>query len=139
VKDADPVPIALAFIAAINAHDVDALVTLMTPDHLFVDAGGQTVRGSTAMRDGWTSYFQGFPDYHIGVRELLTFREVVGVFGTASGTYAPDGNMSAENSWEIPAAWEARVRNGRVCEWRVYADNAPVSEIMAKTEFTRGA
>ncbi len=131
MKDADPVPIALGFVAAINAHDVDALVTLMTPDHVFVDAGGQTVRGSTAMREGWTSYFQSFPDYQIVIREVLTFKDIVGIFGSAKGTHAPDGRMSEENRWEVPAAWEAKVRAGRVYEWRVYAENAPVSDIMA--------
>ena len=30
--------VAMAFVAKINAHDVDGLVALMTPDHLFVDA-----------------------------------------------------------------------------------------------------
>ena len=31
------------FVAAINGHDIEALTSLMTPDHLFVDSLGNRV------------------------------------------------------------------------------------------------
>jgi ketosteroid isomerase-like protein len=34
--------------------------------------------------------------------------------------------------WRTPAAWKAVVRDGKVTEWRVFADNKPVYEILAK-------
>jgi hypothetical protein len=34
--------------------------------------------------------------------------------------------------WRTPAAWLAVVRGGMVLEWRVFADNKPVYEILAK-------
>jgi hypothetical protein len=40
------------FVAAINAHDLEALTSLMTPDHLFVDAMGNHVQGAQSMLDG---------------------------------------------------------------------------------------
>jgi uncharacterized protein (TIGR02246 family) len=44
------------FVAAINAHDPDAIGTLMTDDHLFVDAEGNEHRGRVAMRAAWRGY-----------------------------------------------------------------------------------
>jgi hypothetical protein len=37
-----------------------------------------------------------------------------------------------ENRWRIPAAWRAIVHDGLVQEFRVYADNKPVYDILAK-------
>ena len=57
----------MAFVAKINAHDVDDLVALMTPEHLFVDALNNSFRGAEQMRQGWKFYFGMFPDYAIEV------------------------------------------------------------------------
>jgi len=35
-------------------------------------------------------------------------------------------------SWRTPAAWKAVVRDGKVVEWRVFADNKPVYEILGR-------
>ena len=48
--------VAMAFVAKINAHDVDGLVALMTPGHLFVDALNNSFRGAEQMRQGWKFY-----------------------------------------------------------------------------------
>ena len=37
-----PLEVAEAFVAAINSGEVNRLVRLMTPDHMFVDADGST-------------------------------------------------------------------------------------------------
>jgi hypothetical protein len=38
-----------------------------------------------------------------------------------------------DNKWRTPAPWLAVVENGLVKEWRVYADNKPVYDILAKS------
>ena len=43
----------LAFVDAINAHDVDRLGELMTDDHTFVDPYGNKVTGREPMLAGW--------------------------------------------------------------------------------------
>jgi hypothetical protein len=48
----------------------------------------------------------------------------VAVFGTASGTSKRDGKFSSDGFWEIPAAWKAIVRDGRIAEWCVYAESS---------------
>jgi uncharacterized protein (TIGR02246 family) len=124
------VDVALAFVDRINRHDVAGLVALMTEDHRFVDGLGQEMRGREQMERGWRGYFAWFPDYSIKVNNALSDGNVVALFGTAQGTYSVDSKRLAENHWEIPAAWKAVIRNQRVAEWRVYADNEPVWKIM---------
>ena len=41
------------FVAAINSHDVETLVALMAPGHVFVDSLGNWIEGVVTMRTGW--------------------------------------------------------------------------------------
>jgi ketosteroid isomerase-like protein len=122
--------VALAFVDRINRHDVGGLVALMTEDHRFVDGLGQEVRSREQMETAWLGYFAWFPDYSIQVDDALSDGSVVALFGTAQGTYSVKGALPAPTHWKIPAAWKAGVRNERVSEWRVYADNEPVWKVM---------
>jgi ketosteroid isomerase-like protein len=122
--------VALAFVDRINRHDVSGLVALMTADHRFVDGLGHEARGREQMERGWLGYFAWFPDYSIKVDDTLSNRNVVALFGIAEGTYSEKGTLVPDAHWKIPAAWKAVVRNQRVSEWRVYADNEPVRKVM---------
>lgn len=122
--------VVLGFVEAINCHDVDGLASLMTEDHCFIDGLEQLVRGRERMKTGWAGYFGWFPDYSVKVDDILSKGNMVGLFGTAQGTYSINGRLLPENHWEIPAAWKAVVQGGRISEWHVYADNEPVWKIM---------
>ena len=124
--------VAKAFVRAINRQDVDALAELMTEEHRFVDGLGNVVVGRDRMRAAWKSYFGMVPDYTITVEEIHCDGPVVAMFGTAQGTYAVDGRLLAENRWQTPAAFRAQVEHGKVAEWRVYADNEPIRQIIAR-------
>jgi ketosteroid isomerase-like protein len=126
----------LAFIAFINAHDVNGLLALMSDDHRFVDSLGVSFHGREGMRTAWEGYFAWFPDYRIVVEDLLEQSGLVLVTGRASGTYAISGKLPEENYWEAPAVWKAFVEDGQVTYWQVYADNHPVREIMKKYEIS---
>ncbi len=119
------------FVRRINEHNVDGVIALMSKDHLFVDSLGEQVQGREAMRRAWTGYFGFFPDYAITAGELVQKGGVFILLGTARGTYCVEGELPEKNRWAIPAAWKAVVRNNRIAEWRVYADNDPVRRIMA--------
>jgi len=86
------------------------------------------------MRAGWRGYYAFCPDYWVSHEEVLQNGNLVAVFGSAGGTVAAQGTLPAENQWRIPAAWLAVVEKGLVKEWRVYADNKPVYDIMAKAK-----
>jgi uncharacterized protein (TIGR02246 family) len=128
-----PASTAQAFVRAINRHDVDALAELMSPEHCFIDSLGNTVRGREKMQAGWAAYFMMVPDYTIAVEETYTDGPIVVMLGIAEGTYAPDGKLNAENRWKTPAVFRALVEEGKVAEWRVYADNEPIREHMRKS------
>jgi ketosteroid isomerase-like protein len=125
------VDVAMSFVARINDRDVPGIVALMAPDHVFIDGLGNTFNGRDKMRQGWIGYFQWFPDYSIEITEAFDHGNVVALFGKARGTFAVNGKLMKENSWEIPAAWRTVVKDGLVAEWQVYCDNDPVRKIMA--------
>ena len=118
----------------INEHDANKLAALMTEDHVFIDSLGQTVRTREKMRAGWNAYFAFCPDYWVSHEEILQSGNLVAVFGAAGGTIAANGKLPPENKWRIPASWMAVVQDGLVKEWRVYADNKPVYDILAKSK-----
>jgi ketosteroid isomerase-like protein len=126
----------LDFMDRINRRDADKLAEAMTEDHVFVDSLGQSVRGREKMRAAWRGYFGLCPDYRVAHEEILQNANVVAVFGTAGGTIAANGKLPAENQWRTPAAWLAIVESGLVKEWRVYADNKPVYDILARSKST---
>lgn len=114
----------LAFVEAINAHDMNRLTELMSADHVFVDAHGNDVAGNEKMIAGWRGYFEWFPDYYIEVTEIfegeLTAekRQTFALVGFAGASFK--GNADA--SWRLPAAWKAIVKENRIALWQVFAD-----------------
>jgi ketosteroid isomerase-like protein len=119
---------ALAFTDRINAHDVEGLGTLMSDDHVFIDAHGNEVRGKERMITGWRGYFDWFSDYYIEITDIFEEGERLALFGFAGGSFK---NKKAE-SWRLPAAWKASVKDGRVTLWQVFADTKIPFEIIAR-------
>ncbi|HEX9202012.1 MAG TPA: nuclear transport factor 2 family protein [Acidobacteriaceae bacterium] len=115
----------LSFVAAINRHDTDGLVALMAPDHLFIDSLGNRVSDAKSMEAGWSGYFAMCPDYWIRTDDVVADGGMVLAVGEAGGSISGV-------SWQTPAAWKAVIRDGEVTEWRVFADNKPVYEILAR-------
>jgi uncharacterized protein (TIGR02246 family) len=127
-----PAAVAHAFVEAINHRSPEEIASLMTEDHVFIDALGTRVTGREQMQKGWQGYFAMVPDYSITVDETFAEGLVVAMLGTAQGTWAPGGSLKPENRWQTPAAWRAVVRGSSIAEWRVYADNEPIRQIMAR-------
>ena len=125
-----PRDVVLAFADCISRQDVDGMCSLMTEDHMFVDAVDTMVQGRDEMRKGWITYFSWVPDYTIQCEEILEKAGLVLAIGRAGGTYQAAKGMSEEAKWDIPAAWKAVVRDHRIAEWRVYADNEPMRRLM---------
>lgn len=122
--------IALEYINAINRKDITALCSLMSIDHLFIDAHDNRIVGKDTMRQSWIDYFAMFPDYTIGIDEILEKDNLICFLGYASGTYRNLKNEQNSNYWKIPAAWTAIVRDNQVKQWQVYADNIIVTDII---------
>lgn len=108
----------LAFIERINAHDVESLGALMSDDHTFIDAHANQISGRETMLTGWRGYFEWFPDYTIEITDTFEDGDNFALFGFAGGSFK--GKQS--ESWRLPAAWKATMRDGRIALWQVYAD-----------------
>lgn len=102
---------ALRFNEKINQRDLEGLAQLMTDDHTFIDNAGEITRGKEVMKEGWREFLEKYPDYR-NVFTSVTVRDgVVVMVGYSTCSYEPlDG----------PNIWTAKVRDGRVSEWRVY-------------------
>jgi ketosteroid isomerase-like protein len=114
-------------VAAISSQNVSAIAHLLADDHVFVDALGNTMQGASTMEGAWRGYFTMCPDYWIRPAHVLAEGDLVLAAGEAGGTI--DGQP-----WRTPAAWKAVIRGGQVAEWRVFADNKPVYEILARRQ-----
>jgi len=130
----NPVETVLKFMDCINERDPEKLSEMMTEDHEFIDSLGQSTRGREKMRAAWRGYYTFCPDYWVTHEEVLSNRNIVAVFGAAGGTIASGTQLPSENKWRTPAAWLAVVADGLVKQWRVYADNKPVYDIIAKSK-----
>lgn len=64
------------------------------------------------------------PDYWIQIHDVASNDVTVLAAGEAGGTI--DGVP-----WRTPSAWKAVIGDASVLEWRVFADNKPVYEILA--------
>jgi ketosteroid isomerase-like protein len=134
MSSSSPTQVALDFIQHINGHSPDALAQSMTENHCFIDSTGRKVEGREQMRGGWGGYFSMFPDYEMTVESSVESGGIAVVFGVARGTFAVAGQLRPENRWEMPFAVRATVASGKVQEWRVYADNHVVFEIMSRNK-----
>lgn len=115
----------LSFVAAVNRHDVEALRLLMADDHAFVDGLGNRAVGADTMKAGWSGYYAMCPDYWIRADNVVADGSLVLAVGEAGGSIDGVG-------WRTPAAWKALICEGKVMEWRVFTDNKPVYEILAR-------
>jgi ketosteroid isomerase-like protein len=120
-----PTETVLEFLDRINQRNVDKLTELMTEDHTFIDTLGNSNQGREKMRAGWRGYYAMCPDYWVSHEQIFESGSLVAVFGFAGGTISGI-------KWKTPASWLGVVEQGRVKEWRVYADNKPVYDILAK-------
>ena len=126
--------IVLSFVKAINDHDVDEILNLMSEDHIFIDATGHYTIGKNGMREGWNGYYELFPDYQIEISDIVENDYVYGLFGYAGGTYKNLKNELNSNFWRIPAAWKAIAENGTIKHWQVYCDYSNLLKIVEKNK-----
>ena len=126
-----PESAAHAFVNAINRHDLDALLALMSPSHCMIDALGNRLEGRENLRSAWVGYFRMVPDYELTIEETISSGPAVVMLSMARGTYTRDGQLRPEDRWRTPLAVRARVKDGLLEQWCIYADNEPMRRLMA--------
>jgi limonene-1,2-epoxide hydrolase len=121
-----PEDIARAFVAAINAEDPDALRALMTDDHTFTDARGNSFSGADKMRLGWQHFFRTYPNYRIDIEHSFAAGDRVALFGKAAGGWRVN-EVILPQRWTVSAAWLAEVENEKIKYWTVFCDTGWVN------------
>ncbi len=102
---------ALRFNDKINQQDLEGLAQLMTDDHTFIDNAGEVTKGKDAMKEGWRGFFEKYPDYRNVFTSVIVRDSIIVMVGYSTCSHKPlDG----------PSIWTAKVRDGRIREWRVY-------------------
>jgi ketosteroid isomerase-like protein len=148
MSEPDPRAVALAFVAAINARDVDRIAALMTEDHEFIDIPGQSFHGREPMREGWIGYYRLFPDYQIEVDRVLASDDAVTLIGSTTGTLSEfgrealrraGGTLPGPDELQGPALWTARIQGDMVARWRVYWDTPDTRAALAIPDDDRTA
>jgi ketosteroid isomerase-like protein len=109
----EPKGVALLFNKQINARNLEKLTDLMTPDHTFIDAEGESFFGRKEMEKGWAEFFERYPDYRNIFSRVESRSNFVIMIGHSE---------CSESSLDGPALWTAIIRDNRVAEWRVYSD-----------------
>lgn len=118
------------FIYYINEHDIDELLTYLAPEHTMVDSSGIKISGAKNLKVAWLDFFIHFPDYNIVVDEITCEKDTVSVYGKAKGTYWKEGELEEKNKFEVPACWQAKLKDGKIIHWQIFADVEIVRQIM---------
>lgn len=122
------------FVDAINNADIDRILSIMTDDHIMIDSHDNKMTGKENLRQAWIGYFELFPDYKIEVNEILEKDSLFCILGYASGTYNNMKNEDNSNYWRIPVAWTAVIKDNRLKQWQIYADNIIVMDIINRNK-----
>ena len=101
---------ALRFNEKINKQDVEGLAELMTDDHTFIDNVGNVTKGRDTMKEGWREFFKKYRDYRNRFTSVTVQDNVVVMVGYST---------CSSKTLEGPSIWTAKMRGGRVSEWRV--------------------
>jgi ketosteroid isomerase-like protein len=111
----NPIEIVTKFNESINNRDVDTLAAFITDDHAFIDSADQSFQGKEKVVETWKGFFGAFPDYKNHFDTLTETDELVVATGRSTSSFKDlDG----------PALWTAKIRAGKVSEWRVYEDTS---------------
>lgn len=127
-----PIELVLRFEELINSLNPEGVISLLTPDSIFIDSLGNRIQGIDKLRAAWAGYFKMIPDYAISHAEIFAQGDTVAIFGTAQGTFARGSELRREDFWKTPAAWRAVVKDGKIAEWQVFADNEPIRAAMRR-------
>ena len=113
-----------AFADAWNRHDVDALMTMMTPDGVFQASSGNHVdgehhEGHDAVRAAYVAVFDQYPDAHWGNARHFVMRDRGVSEWTFTGTL-PDGKRV-----EVTGCDLFTFRSGKIAVKNSFRKNRP--------------
>lgn len=120
------------FIELINDHQPHEMSSMITEDHVLVDAQGVKFKGIDAVTEVWKGFFAIWPDYWIEMEDIIALDEKIYGFGTLSGTYTGHLPGKSQHFFKIPLAVKAIVDGEKIKTWQFFADTKKQSDIMHK-------
>ena len=111
--------VTLAYVEALNRHDMNALSDIITFDHKFVDLDGEVRRNRTSVMSGWEAFFRMSPTYGVHIWDILSADDSVLLTGRAT---SKDNSMTRSEEFDRKLLFRSKVRGGKVAEWVVMKD-----------------
>ncbi|GGD90798.1 hypothetical protein GCM10011515_08110 [Tsuneonella deserti] len=105
------------FVAAVNAHDADAMRALVTADFTYIDSWREGVTGREQVIEGARLLFASDPGFGIEV-ESISFSDP---FALMRGWVTSDNPEVGRRR----AVWRARCEDGLLAEWQAWAEGGP--------------
>jgi len=123
--------IARRYFTALSAHDLDTATACWVPGAVDRFVGGQELIAPGGVRDYFSSLFQAFPDFHLEVLEMTTYRNRTAVRWRASGTFAGPGTFEGFEPngarIEIEGCDVVTVANGLIQHNEAYIDSGDIA------------
>lgn len=109
--------LAARFIAAVNAHDADAIGTLVTQDFVNIDSWREGIVGRDVAVAGARMLFAADPGLRLDVETMEFSDPYVLMRGWVESANAQVGRRRA--------VWRARCEDGLIAEWQAWAEGSP--------------
>lgn len=104
------------YVAAINAHDADAIEAMLTEDFTYIDSWREGVTGRDKVMAAFRSLMQIDPDFGIEV-DRMDWRDphILMTGRVNSRQFGPNRR----------AVWQVLVRDGKIAEYQAWAEGGP--------------
>ena len=110
-KSKTPAKVAIAFVEACNARDIDAVARVLDPHIVFSDSRGERLEGAAAVLAAVAQVNAVAPDLRVELDKVVSRGELVLLSGRS---------LSANPALTVATQWSARVRDGLLVEWQAY-------------------
>jgi C-1 hydroxylase len=128
------------FIDGYNSRNMDVFEKLVAPDyfdHLFQQ------RGRSKFKEMFTMAFEGFPDWHEAIQDIIAEGDKVWVWIKATGTHSNEWDLfgvsvpPTGNKVEMNMVFIWRLENGKLVEGWEVDDNLEILKQMGVVEYTK--
>lgn len=126
--------ITLAFVQAMNQHDLEKMAALLSDDHVFTGAYGEQAKGRESVLKGWAEYFEAFPDYSFELEEVLLAPNGTMIHGWSTGTSL--AAVRTGRTFRVPSVFRIKIKDEKIQHWRIFTDTMLPSEILANRSST---
>jgi ketosteroid isomerase-like protein len=116
---------------AFTTGDIDAVLEFCDPEIVVHDPGrtGRTYRGLAELRGFWEEWLETWQEYRVEPQEIIEAGGQVFVHTGQTGRGRFSGIEVGQDLFQV-----FRVRNGKVVEYRIYADRTEALESVGITE-----